>query len=187
MATARTPTQTWNARQGHLYLGLASDITIDNSATLSGAFATAGHALEAGVKNITVTPPETSWEKQDFLGINSNKFQNALLDEKPTGTATLTATLVLGEDELVSDYISGISSQAAPATYTRYQIGNQRLSLSVCVTMIRSDIANEVSFVLDNAYATKWGDVRISGPDSHWEQDITLICLAKDFYWEFKN
>ena len=103
MVTTRTPTKTWVAREGFVYLNNAANITISNSTTLSGAFAqaTSGVSIEAACKNITITPPETSWEKQDLLGKDSNNFQNQLLDEKPVGTATFQGTLILAEDEMV--------------------------------------------------------------------------------------
>jgi len=62
-------------------------VTIDTSNDLRKAFdsATAGSKLEAMVKSIIVTPPETAHEKQDLLGVDTNSFQNAFLDEKPVG------------------------------------------------------------------------------------------------------
>lgn len=190
MVTNRKPTKTWVAREGSLYLASpASGVTFSNSNTLSGSFASVGVAVESAVKNITVTPPETSWEKQDLNGKDTNQFQNQLLDEKPVGMATLQVTLILGEDETIEDIISG-SFASAPAGYSRYQIGTNNTSdnqVAACVTLISNDTANEVSFAFDNAKITKLGDTRISGPDSHWEQDMTLVCLAKDYYYEFKD
>ena len=187
MATARIPTQTWTASQGDLYIGRGVGFVA--TATLSGAFAKVGSKVTAAVKNITVTPPETSWEKQDFMGRDSNKFQNQLLDEKPTGTATMTATLVLGEDETIEDYtVSGTATGIA--SYTRYQIGDEgseENKVDVCVSLLSEAGTEYAAFAFSEAKLTKWGDVRISGPDSHWEQDIAVLCLAKNFYWEFKD
>jgi len=190
MATVRSPTKTWVAREGQFYLGRAADITFDSSTTLSGSFASSGVSIHAACKNITITPPETAWEKQDLLGVDSNNFQNQILDEKPVGIATITATLILGENETVEDYIVSGTSVSAPAGYTRYQIGDTNTSvndLAVCVVLESNNQNNAVAFALDNARMTKWGDVRITGPDAHWEQDITVITLAKDFYYEFKD
>ncbi len=193
MATTRSPTQTWVARNGYMYMGNVSGISFSTETTLSGAFAgsLSGVAIEAAVKNITVTPPETSWEKQDFCGTTTTGFQNQLIDEKPVGAATLTATMILAEDELISDLL--MSGTATGLGYARYQIGKEtefkdgaEATYAVVVTLI-SDTSKQVSFALDNAKMTKWGDVRISGPDGHWEQDITVFCLPKDFYWEFKD
>lgn len=189
MATARSPTQTWVARNGTLYIGApASGITFDGNSSLSGSFATVGFDVSAAVKNITITPPETGWEKQDLMG-KTSEFQNQLLDEKPVGMATLTATLVLGEDETIENVISGTFA-TAPVGYSRYQYGSDNTSegtVAACVTLLSPTLGEEVSFAFDNGRFTKLGDTRISGPDSHWEQDFTVICLPKDFYLEFKD
>lgn len=193
MVTIRTPIRTWVARNGYMYIGNVSGVVFSNAVSLSGAFseAASGVAIEAAVKNITITPPETSWEKQDFCGTNSSGFQNQLLDEKPVGLSTITATMILGENEIISDLI--MSGTANGIGYSRRQIGkgdeypeSTDSTYAVVVTLI-SDTTRQVSFAVDNAKITKWGDVRISGPDGHWEQDITLLCLTKDFYWEFKD
>ena len=192
MATARTSTQTWVARNGTLYIAPASAIVFSGTVALSGSFA--GHFgtdITSAVKNITVTPPETSWEKQDFIGKDGSAFQDQLLDEKPVGIATVTATLILGEDETIEDMLSGTAT-VITGGLTRYQYGTDKTSegeVTACVTLDSSDTGNinEISFAFDNAKFTKLGDTRISGPDSHWEQDITIICLPKDFYWEFKD
>ena len=177
------------ARNGTFWI--ASGVSVSTTVTLSGVFANTNpdgsSNVSAACKNITVTPPETSWEKQDLLGKDSNNFQNQLLDEKPVGIATVTATLVLGEDETVEDrIISGTTT--APAGYTRRQVGNvPDTVVNACVALNSADYGNMATFALFNGKMTKWGDIRISGPDSHWEQDITVICLAKDFYQEFKD
>jgi len=190
MVTTRTPTGLWEARNGSLYLSApASGVTFSNATTLSGSFASVGFAVEAAVKNITITPPETAYEKQDLLGNDSNSFQNQLLDEKPVGMATLTATMVLAEDETIENIISGTFS-SAPTGYSRYQLGSDNTSngtVAACVTLLSKNTANQASFAFDNAKFTKLGDTRISGPDSHWEQDFTVVCLPKDYYYEFKN
>lgn len=173
-----------------MYLARAYDVTIDSSTTLSGSFASGNvQRIDAACKNITITPPESAWEKQDFQGEDSNGFQNQLLDEKPVGMATFTGTLILGEDETIADYMVSGTVASKPSGYTRYQIGaNNKNELAVCVTLNdQGNYTSQATFVLDNARATKWGDVRVAGPDGHWEQDVTLICLAKDFYYEFKN
>lgn len=186
MATTRTPTKTWVAREGIFQIGKFPAVEFDTSTTLSGTFASSGYEISAAMKNITITPPETSWEKQDLIGQTTNGFQNQLLDEKPVGIATITGTLILAEDEMISDLlISG--SATSVASYSRYQIGEKTSDNRVTVVVTLSKNQNTVSFGIEDAVVTKWGDVRISGPDGHWEQDITVISLAKNFYWEFED
>jgi len=185
MPTVST-TRTWVARDALVILSQASSISLAAN-TISGAFS-AGTRFETVAKNVAITPPDSAWEQQSFLGEDSNGFQNQILDEKPVGLATFTGTLVLGEDETIENFmVSG--SSAISGTHTRYQIGkNNDNEIAVAVIIRDKEIPNnEAAFAFDNAKVTKYGDVRISGPDSHWEQDITIICLPKDFYWEFKD
>ena len=188
MATTRAPTKTWAARQAEIIIARAHQITIGAATNLSGAFSINGVKIEAGAKNVTITPPETGWDKQDFVGQDSNGFQNQLLDEKPVGTATFTGTFQLGEDEHIEDYMMS-GTVTGIAGYTRYQIGkNNTNEVAICVTL--TDVPNETdrkTCVLDNARVTKWGDVKESGPDAHFEQDCTIVCLARDFYYEVKD
>lgn len=190
MATRRAPTRTWTARNAELYLGRYPDAKFTSTETLSGIFVSTGVDFSAPVKTVTITPPETAWEKQDFLGKDSSNFQNQLLDEKPVGIATITATLIVGEDETIEDYIVSGTSATAPAGFTRRQIGSDNSSVNrvtAVVTLSSSTDAEVVAFGMEDARVVKWGDVRISGPDSHFEQDVTFVCLAKNFYSEFKD
>ena len=187
MVSIRTPTKTWVAREGKVYLGRG--IAQDTAKTLSGVFSldTNTAQIERACKNVTITPPETSWEKQDLLGKDSNSFQNQLLDEKPVGLATFTGTLIVGEDEVIEDLVVS-GTVTSPGGYTRYQVGKAgKSTVNLAVTLNTNDSANMATFAFFEAEVTKWGDVRVSGPDAHWEQDITLICLAKNFYYEFKD
>lgn len=187
MATARSPTKPWVARNGNVYLGRAAQVGFSSGTTLSGAFNTSGISVTAAVKNITITPPETGWEKTDFLGEDSNGFQNQLLDEKPVGTATCTGTLILGEDETIEDYmVSGVVT--SPANYTRYQVAkNSDNELVVAIVLKDQQLNDMVSFGFDHCKVSKWGDIRIGSADGHWEQDFMVMCLAKDYYVEFKD
>lgn len=188
MATRRAPTKTWVARDGLAQIGKYPAVKFASDTTLSGSFASSGYEIAKAFKNITVTPPETSYEKLDLLGKDSNTFQNQLLDEKPVGTATMTGTLILGENETIEDTLLSGSATAITGTHSRYQIGNDATSQNK-VTMVVSvfDSANEVAFGIEDAKVTKYGDVRISDTGSHWEQDITVMALAKNFYYEFKD
>ena len=187
MATIRTPTKTWVAREAEVIIARAHQVVIGAATTLSGSFATSGVKIEAAAKNVTITPPETAWEKVDFLGQDTNSFQNQLLDEKPVGMATFTGTVLLGEDEVIEDYVVS-GTVTGIAGYTRYQVGkNNTNEIAICVNITDPLVTKLKTVVLDNARVTKWGDVKESGADAHWEQDLTIICLAKDFYYEVKK
>ncbi len=180
----------WHARHGIVHFAKASDVTITTNSILSAAFSTSTR-VESHFKNLTVTPPEIAHDKQDLIGVDSSNFQNAVLDKKPAGMATFSGTAMLGNDESLESYLDESGVSITDVTYgnsTRYQIGNGDLpEIAVCIVMEDAANSKRVTFVLDNAYVTKWGDVRIGGPDSHWEQDVTVACLPKDFYWEYRD
>ena len=120
MVSTRTPTKTWVGRNGKIYFATAVSVSVTE--TLSGVFTNATSsgsvAVQAACKSVTITPPETAYEKVDLLGKDSNGFQNQLLDEKPVGLTTMTATMIVGEDETIEDkVISG--TVTSPANYTR--------------------------------------------------------------------
>ena len=182
--TTLTPTKLGVGRE--TVVKFATGVTIATSAPLDTLFDSGtGHNVTALAKNVTIAPPETAHELQSFLGADTNSFQNQLLEEKPPGIATATATLILDENEVLEPYLDGTGS-AITGGYTRYQLGNsQSAATDVLITI--SGSSGAVNMALIDAEVTKWGDVRISGPDSHWEQDVQMTCLSKNFYWEYKN
>jgi len=168
------PIKTWKARHTDVYLALASDITVDPSTPLYDTFSTAGaNAIAASAKNVTITPPTTDVEKVDLLGLDTNGFQNALLDSKPPGVATITGTFVLGEDETLeirgsapfqTIIVSGSASVSGPPASTRYQLGKATdLDQNISILVNLQDFAQDsrVSFLLHNAKLTKFGDVTL--------------------------
>ena len=177
-------------------------VTVDSSSNLASLFTGDNDAIEKYMKNVTVVPPEGSVEIQNLLGTDENGFQNAFLDEKPYSVATLTGTLVLDRDSW-DDFSGQLESLIAypetitvdSTTYKRYQIGKISDGSSVGRPTIAALVelkhpytgtpTEHTVFLFNNALMTKIGDYRISGPDSHWEVDIALTCLPKDFYREY--
>lgn len=158
MATTRAPTKTWVAREELFHIGKYPTVKFTTAASLSGAFTSSGYEVSSAMKNITITPPETSWEKQDLLGKTSTNFQNQILDEKPVGIATIIGTLVLGEDETISDLlISGSATSTVSATYSRYQIGEKTSDNRVIAVVTVWKGGNAVSFGMEDGRITKWG------------------------------
>lgn len=165
----------------------ASGVTISTTSNLKTLFDSgSGNNLSAIFKNVTITPPETAHDLMSFLGTDTNDFQNQLLEEKPPGLATFTGTAILDEDETLDPFVDN-SSTATSDGYTRYQLGNSSSEETDVLINISGATSGEVNIALIDSKVTKWGDIRISGPDSHWEQDITGVCLAKNFYWEYKD
>jgi len=183
--TTVTPSQPVHGRDTEIRFALASDVSISTDSTLAAVFSTST-VISAAAKNISITPPETAWELVNFLGNNSNNFQNAVLDEKPVGAPTISGTLVVYTED---DYLEGFldnSGTTVASTYNRYQIGNNE-SPEVAILVTLNNGTRTANICFDDARITKWGDVKISGADSHWEQDFSAICLPEDFYWEYQQ
>ena len=177
-------------------------VTVSSSSNLASLFTGTNDAIEQYMKNVTITPPEGGVEVQNLLGVDSNGFQNAFLDEKPYSAATLTGTLVVDRDSW-DDFSSQLESLIAypetvtvdSTTYKRYQIGKMSDGSSVGRPTIAALVelkypytgspSEHIVFLFNNALMTKIGDYRIGGPDGHWEVDIALTCLPKDFYIEY--
>jgi len=165
----------------------ASGVTIATTGNLESLFSSAvsGVLVTAFTKSVTITPPETAHDLQSFMGADTNNFQNQMLEEKPPGLATMTGTLIMDEDEVLESLLD-ISGTVVTGGYTRYQLGNSS-SAETDILVQLSGATGAVNIALIDSEITKWGDVRVSGPDGHWEQDITAICLAKNFYWEYQD
>jgi len=172
----------------------SSAVTVLTTDTLSSLFS-ADDQAESLFKNVTVTPPEGSIEKQDLLGVDSNGFQNALLDEKPYSLATFTGTALLTREGFFEDFMDAGSTSVSTGgnTYDRFQFGVMsdtsvgRPTIAILVENLHPYTGTATarwSALLNNAYITKLGDYRIGGPDTHWEVDVTAVCLPKDFYLE---
>jgi len=172
----------WKAKETTLKIDASSAITITTSAAIDTEFT--GSAITCNAKNITVTEPEGDVDKIDLLGSDTDGFQCAELDERPFGMAVLSGTLVLDSDEVLIGYED--TATTVDTNWSRYRIGDGgRVDVSALVNLTAS--TGEINLVLDNGTLTRVGDIRISGPDGHWEQDFNIKCLPEDFYLEIKD
>ena len=176
----------YTARETEVKLAKASDVTITALAGLETFFGTST-TISGVAKNITITAPDVAQDKEDFLGETSN-FQNQSFHEKPVSEAKATFTMKFTHDSAIWELIGG-SGTAISTTHTRYQVGSSetgktKVDVSILFTLVNSD--GTTNIVLDNAKLTKHGDLKLSGADGYWEQDIEITCLAKDYYEEKK-
>jgi hypothetical protein len=199
-STIHSPSK-YIAIETSLYLSTVP-VTVLTTDTLDSLFADVDqyHGL---FKNITVTPPEGTIDQINLLGTETATgigqtlyFQNALLEEKPYGLATITGTAVMAQaDHLEKFFDPGASFSTASVTYDRYQFGipysTATLGRPYIAILVKNahpflgTVTKKANILLNNAQMTKIGDYRISGPDSHWEVDIAATCLPKDFYVEY--
>lgn len=177
----------WRARE--TVLRAAEAITVAADSALDAQISSGD--FESNCKNVTIVEPEGAIDKIDLLGETSG-FQNAELDFKPFGLATISGTLVNPGDEVLETWMGGSGTEipSGTPTHTRYQVGDStsgKTRVAVAFLVNLDDGTDEVNILLNNAYLTKLGDRRISGADGHWEQDFEAVCLAKDYYVEYKD
>lgn len=149
--------------------------------------------VSSWLKEFTISGSEGDVEKVDLLGETSG-FQNAILEHKPWSSVELTGTAVFSgvqADEglaglfMVDDTTFGT---AITSGEKRYQFGSSTANIRVAkaIGIQLSDGTNIVSIGLNNAYATKVGDIKVT-PDNHVEVSFTVKCLGKDYYETFGN
>lgn len=171
--------------------------SVDDEADISGEISGTSNTYEntqAYMKNTTVAIPAGAVEKQDLLGVDTNGFQNAELEDKPFENATISGTLVLHNVEVLETFYYGDGTTATDTgvTGTTYQAGilssSGRKDCAILMTLdngLTTTSKKKINVLLNNARITKLGDVKISGPDSHFEVDFEATCLPRDFYMQF--
>lgn len=196
----------FRARQGTSAYATGA-ITWDTSTPLDNESFTANISE---LKDITVTYPEQSYEKVDFMGnsaqtvganqqtpgtatgIVAGNFQNQAVQVTSSGMWQVEGTLVVKGDEDVVDLLGLGASAAITGGYTRYAVGDLNANGNFSRNTIGSfrlylnNGNEEESLVLSNVYASL-GDVKPTGADGHYERTFTLMCLAKDGAVEFKD
>jgi len=168
----------------------APDATSDLSTEITGTTNTYEN-VQAYAKNVTVAIPEGAADKVDFLGVDSGGFQNAELEDKPFDNGGISGTLVLHSVEVLEAFYYGTGTAATGTGVTgkTYRPGiltsAGRPDVAILLTLdneLTTTNKKKINILLNNARITKLGDVRISGPDSHFEVDYTATCLTRDFY-----
>ena len=185
----------WKAKETTVKIADALS-SVSDSALLDAQSFSNDSTITAILKNVTIVEPEGAVDKEDFLGVDTNGFQNAELTEKPFDLAKISGTLVMpaqakfdGTNKSLEFYAYGSGTQvpSGSATHTRWQAGDgSRTACAILVNLV-SGSSYEVSILLNNAYITKLGDRKIGGPDGHWEQDFEAVCLPRDYYVEMKG
>jgi len=184
----------WRAPHTSVIIDDAASVTISGSAALD-TFFTSSTSIEGFMTDVSVVVPEGEVEKIDALGVTSS-FPNAYLDQQVFGLAELSGTLIVqGDEMLVGQTTSQLffgAGTAVAGTHTRYQAGSVDASgdfirPTVAILVRLDDGTDEVNIVLDNAYISKYGEVKLDGADGHWEVEVTIKCLPTDFYMEWKN
>lgn len=172
-----------------------SAVTYDTATALNAE--TYGTGTIASFKNLTITPPKSEPEQIPLLGEtaetigaglpSTGTFQNAAMDEKNWSNAKFSGTLVLRGDEDFEALPLG-GGTAITGGYTRYMAGASTASKTRVVTnALLFDFYNgseRVSCVFNDAICN-FGDLKVTGPDGHFEIDVEGECLPKNFGIEY--
>ena len=173
----------WKAAESVIKIDQAADVTLSASTVLDTAFAS-GTAIQGVMKDITVTEPIGDVEKIDLLGSDTDGFQNAEIEEKPAGLVEIQGTAILPGDEVVESIIYGTGTSAT--THTTYRAG-KAVTEKLALLLNLDDGTDEVSYAGTNMRVTA-KDVKVTGPDGHYEITFTFKCLPRDFYGpQFKD
>jgi len=169
-------------KEATIKIDAAGTSSISASTVLDTAFS-AGTAITAQFKDISITLPVADVEKVDLMGVTSS-FQNAEIQENPAILCEISGTIVLPGDELMEGEIFG-SGTAAGGTHTTYQAGlATRTKVEVLLNV--DDGTDAVNFAIDDAYLTEYTPTMAA--DGHMEVAVTFKCLPKNAFGpQFKD
>lgn len=201
-----TTVNSFRARQGHSSFASGA-ITWATSTKLSAAtFAATVNEL----KDISVSYPEVSYEKIDFLGttaqtigvgteniaastgIVAGNFQNAAIQETSVGMWVISGTQVVSGDEQFDDILALGAAQVITGGNSRYAIGAFNADGSSTRNKLGSyrlflnNSSEEECIVVSNV-RVKLGELKPTGADGHYERTFELVALARDGAVEFKD
>jgi hypothetical protein len=191
-----TTQKLWHAKETAVAMGPAVTSPAATSSMYAQILAVGSTEvqLESVMKNVTVTPPDGAIDIENFLGIDTNYFQNAEVSFKPFTMGSITGTLVVTDVVKVEPWFMGQTGLAI-TNGTRYQpgccaTGKERQSLGIGIKLVQVGALNtagtkNISIALNNAVITKVGDYKLSGADGTWEVDFEAKCLPRDFYVEY--
>jgi len=181
----------WTSKECEIKVKPSSSVTIVTSATLASLFSSGQVTVSSIAKDVTVTPPKKSVEQTNFMGRDTNGFQNATMTKKPFAGAKATMTLTLDSINQILKYCTPTATDVSGG-YKRYQIGyynaslgqTEEVAMSLLVNMSDSD--EYVALLLNNA-TMDLGDRKSGGTDGVWEYDVEFNCLPKDYYEEYEE
>ena len=179
-------------------------ITFSEGAALDTFYAsTATVAQLIAIKNITITPPKGETEVVQLLGVETvtvgsgvpsgGVFQNAIIDEKSWGEATLTATMIVNGNSVdLPDFIQLAcgTGAAISTTHLRYTFGSSAANearVTVGSILLMCDNGAEEFNIVMNEPFMNIGDVKPTSMEGHFEIDFEAKCLPKDFVMEEKK
>lgn len=170
----------WEAREATVKIGSTLS-SIAGSTTLLSQMS-GGTEYTGRVKDVKISGGERDVESIPLLGENTSGYANQEIFQKSVGTLREISMTLIYQDIDISQLGAGtVSTTGSASGYKRIQGDQDLTQKSVLVSF--NDGSDYVNVLLNNAYVTKLGDLSIEA-DGHLEQEITLKCLAKDYYEE---
>ena len=131
------------------------------------------------LKDVTVSGIASDEELINFLGSDTNSFQNQELEEKPFDLVKISATLAyspVDTDKSIMGLLTGTTGTTV-GSGKRYQY---KAKTAKAIGLQFSDGTNLISLGFNYAKVTKIGDISQKS-DSHPEVPIEMVCLIRDF------
>ena len=161
--------------------------TITSPTTASSVYTQISDTVSGGVtkwlKDVTISGIDAPMELVNFLGQDSNNFQNQELESKPFNAVRISGTVAVSPvdtDTPIEAVLFGTSGVTLTANSKRYQFGQgSRTKRAVGVEFTNS--SNIIHVALNNAYAVRVGDISQSA-DTHLEAPFEIVALTRDYY-----
>ena len=170
----------WRAKQ--CWIRIAEAITtIGTTATLKDQQLTPVD-WSGRTKSVELSGCEADIETVFLFGTDVEGRQNADISETATTMREFSGTLVyqdIDTGELMT--APAVTLGGSASDFQRIEADTTRTKKSVLVEL--DDGLNKVHILMNNCYVTKIGDISLDA-EGHAEQEISVKCLAKDYYEE---
>jgi len=168
----------WEAREAQVNIG--SSVTVGSTSTLLAQVSATD--FTGRVKDVKISGGERDVESIPLLGEDSTGYANQEIFQKSVGSLReVSMTLIYTDSDISALGMGTVATSGSASGYSRLQ-GDQALTQKAVLVSFNSG-SNYVNVLLNNAYVTKLGDLSIEA-DGHLTQEVTLKCLAKDYYEE---
>lgn len=167
-------------KEATISIDATGDVTLSNSTVIQTAFASAT-TITGQFKDISLTLPVGDVDIINLLGVTAQdavNYQNAEIEEKPSGLLEVSGTIIIPGDELMEGEIFGAGTSAT--THTTYEPG-QSTKTKVALMVLVDDGTDSVAWGFRNAYLTEYNP-SFTGADGHLEASVTFKCLPRDAF-----
>lgn len=168
----------WRAKQATIKIA-PTIATISSSATIESQL-TSAVDWSGEIKNIEISGAEADTETVYLFGASAGGQQNAEIEEQNMTQREFTGTLIY-QDEDAAALATGTAASVGATDYNRIQGDGTRSQYIVFIKF--TDGVTTAVAALNNSFSMKLGDISLDA-EGHAEQEISLKCLAKDYYEE---